>query len=361
MPDLRERFRALDDLVFDEPLPNPESGLGRAPIHFGLSPGRRVGVAIVALALAATGLVFVVRAFGGDASREDIAAGAEGRVVVATYSYGEDPSSIYLMYEDGSDLTLLTEGRDPAWSPDGTRIAFRTGNPDRPDAETIVNVINTDGIGLTTFEPVRYGEASGEAGPPVWSPDGSLIAFDTLGGIYVMHADGTGVRRVSQYEGQLSCYDLEPSWSPDATRLVFAVLCDGGNEGIWFVNVDGSERTQVLAPRDDGLYAMEQPAWSPDGSRIAFEGITRDGDNFTSFLYTMKPDGTDVRQLTEGTAGSVGDPAWSPDGTRIAYTDYSSKAVRIVVMNADGSDPREVPTGSMQACCLAWAPAKEPG
>jgi Tol biopolymer transport system component len=259
---------------------------------------------------------------------------------------------IYVVNPDGTDETLLVEGRDPAWSPDGTQIAYRTGNPNRPGGlEAAVHIVKADGTNPRRFEFEGLGEASGEAGPPVWSPDGSLIAFDTLDGIYVVRPDRTGLRRVSRYQGEHACYDLEPSWSPDGTRLVFAVLCEGGSEGIWTVNADGSGRTQLIAG-DYETTDYRYPAWSPDGTKIAFVGLTGGPSEFAWHIYVMSPDGSDVVRLTDG-PGTRGTPAWSPDGTKIAFTDFTTG--QLFVMQPDGTGLAPIP-GIREGCCPAWQP-----
>lgn len=318
--------------------------------------GQRLGTAFVALAVAAAGIAVAARAFLGEGEPAGrLAAPPMRKLAVVVHEEGTE-HGIYLMNEDGTGMTRLLEGRTPAWSPDGSMIAFRKGNPNRGGGlDTSINVARADGTEVVTITPDTYGEASGEGGPPVWSPDGSLIAFDTLGGIYVMEPDGSNLHRVTAYEGAFACYDLQPSWSPDGSKLVFAVLCDGGNEGIWTVNADGSGRRQLLAPHGD-LTDLSQPSWSPDGTQIAFQGarsVGPDGD-YEDDIYLMSADGSDVRRLTDGSV-PVGEPAWSTDGTKIAYTRWGT--FRVVVMNADGSDPHPITDPGLTACCPAWQPA----
>jgi Tol biopolymer transport system component len=318
-------------------------------------PWGRLATAALALMLAAAGFAFAAGAFFRDGgSRERSAAPTLGRLAIVVHEEGVQ-HGIYLINEDGTEMTRLLEGRTPAWSPDGSMIAFRRGNPNRGGGvETTIYVANADGSNATSFSPDVYGEASGEGGPPVWSPDGSLIAFDTLGGIYVMEPDGSNLRRVTRYEGDLSCYDLQPSWSPDGSKIVFAVLCDGGNEGIWTVNVDGTEREQLTAP-GGGLTDLSQPAWSPNGTAIAFQGARPTGSDgaYEEDIYLVDADGSNVRRLTDGSI-PVGEPAWSPDGSKIAYTRWGT--FRVIVMDADGSNARAITPSGVTACCPAWRP-----
>ena len=372
MTDLEQRFRTLDrlevpdlrgDILYREPRP-PRREI----------PWARLGAALVASAVAAAGIAVASRAFFGERPPEDRpGASGPGRLAVVgidEHYVGQGADKIFAVNEDGTGMELILEGRAPAWSPDGTRISFRRGNPGKGGGlETTIYVADSDGTDVTTVTPDTYGEASGEGGAPVWSPNGHLLAFDTLGGIYVIQPDGSGLRRVSMYEGEFACYDLQPSWSPDGTKLVFAALCDGGNEGIWTVTVDGSDRTQLLAP-DKELVDLSQPVWSPDGTRIAFRGVTKvqatedlpasqpgpgpvTGD-YRYDIWVMNADGTGRKRLTDSSA-VFADPAWSPDGSEIAYTDWT--AGRVVVMNADGTDPRSVTSPEIRACCAAWRPA----
>jgi Tol biopolymer transport system component len=156
------------------------------------------------------------------------------------------PSHIYVINADGTDVRQLTQGsrsdRNPAWSPDGTRIAFaRSGNYGYE-----VYVMDADGSNATAVTSV----AAESAPSPVWSPDGSRIALDVDGAIYVMSADGTGLRRLSP-ELPRGVLDMRPSWSPDGTQIAFMrytnedVAASPEDGDIWIIDADGSDATRV--------------------------------------------------------------------------------------------------------------------
>ena len=166
---------------------------------------------------------------------------------------------------------------------------------------------------------------------PAWSPDGTRIAFhsDRAGSldIYTMAADGTDVRRVT----------IEPSaeygatWSPDGTRLAFTSDRDGASD-IYVARADGTDVVRLTTAGGG------DPAWSPDGSRIAFGSRAADGG---VDIVTMAADGTDPRRLTDA-AGDSYLPAWSPDGRSIAFATDRDGDLEVYVMNADGTDQRNL-------------------
>lgn len=128
--------------------------------------------------------------------------------------------------------------------------------------------------------------------------------------IYTIKPDGTDLRRLTDTSGN----DQFPSWSPDASRIVFSSDRDGQNE-IYVMNADGSNQHRIAPHSEEDL----MPRWSHDGRLIAFFS-TRDGKS----IFVMNPDGSNVRKVITNENISFEYElfrlAWSPDDQTLAYT-----------------------------------------
>jgi Tol biopolymer transport system component len=167
---------------------------------------------------------------------------------------------------------------------------------------------------------------------------GKIVYTAPSGDLWTMNADGSHRRRVT-HSGPAT--DYSPSWAPDGRRIVFRTergkyVRDphgSGAEGIFVINVDGTHERQIQ-PRTGGLF----PAWAPNGKKIAYTGVKPGGGDG---IFLMNPDGSrkhDLRTSSFAAEGAI----WSPDGSKIAYGAHADGNWAVWLMNADGSDQRQL-------------------
>ena len=253
-------------------------------------------------------------------------------------------------------LARLTDNNaadvNPAWSPDGTQIAFAS---DR-DGNFEIYVMDADGSNQTRLTNNDAWDVI-----PAWSPDGTQIAFTSNRDgndnydIYVMDADGGNPTRLTNSE----YWDWRPAWSPDGTQIAFASARDSPdpemeiNAEVYVMDADGGNQTRLTnSDRSDA-----DPAWSPDGTQIAFT-TERDTDTIPiAEVYVMDADGGNQTRLTNNDA-TDGVPAWSPDGTRIAFTSNrdGKDNLEIYVMDADGGNQTRLTNNDAWDAIPAWSP-----
>ena len=259
--------------------------------------------------------------------------------------------NIYVMEADGSNETRLTNNpfRDgnPTWSPDGTRIAFQRkvaipAGVGTFEHSTAIYVMNADGSERTYLTNTPYNDTY-----PVWSPDGTHIAFqsnrDGNPEIYVMDTDGSNVTNLTKHPAA----DENPAWSPGGFQILFIRDTD-----IYVMNADGSNVTNLT---NHPVYD-ENPAWSPDGTHIAFntrrDETERDNN---SEIYVMNADGTGLTRLTHDPHYDEC-PVWSPDGSRIAFVSNRDWNREIYVMDADGSNQTNLTNNPAYDQSPVWSP-----
>ena len=239
---------------------------------------------------------------------------------------------VFKMDASGANVTQLANGYVPAWSPDGTKIAFNCG--------ANVCTMNADGSGIVHLTANVLAES------PAWSPDGSRIAFDEQDQtgkyhIYVMNADGTGVTELTTG----SANDGSPDWSPDGTKIVFARNASGTPQ-VFVMNADGTNPIQLTSAAG----GSRNPAWSPNGSLIAFDS-NRSG---TNQIYVMNADGSGPAPVPSTAGGS--DPDWSLDGSRIVFTCPAGKSTDICAIGPDGSRLVDLTNNRLTENSPAWGP-----
>ena len=256
--------------------------------------------------------------------------GLQGKLVFQRCSGCE----ITVINADGTGLRQLTDGLDPAWSPDGRRVAFARWRKPSPG----IYLIDEDGKNETQV----FGWDMAKA--PVWSPDGTRLAITHQRG-----EDSSGVpfwklgviRIADHHFAEIQCWEhsFSPTWAPDGNVIAY-----DSDFGLHLTSEDGSIGGQTYIREQYALIVdtdATSPAWSPDGSKIAYIYDERP----PAEIYLMTPDGENITKLTDtpplpDRAASSVAPAWSPDGTKIVFLTDRRGQWEIWMMNADGSDQR---------------------
>jgi dipeptidyl aminopeptidase/acylaminoacyl peptidase len=283
----------------------------------GLRGGHKHQTLLAVLILSA--LLFAASSLFGVRSTHAAFPGGNGRIAFqkGLIEGGNLNTEIFVMDADGSNPVNISNnsGQDtaPAWSPDGTRIAF--------GRDSDIWVMDADGGNQTNLTNSPTTEVD-----PIWSPDGTRIAFGRGpdGGLYVMNSDGSDVTFLAP-NGSAGL-DGGASWSPDGSRIAFG-------SDLQLVNADGTNLVQL--PDDNKAGSDLAPSWSPDGNCIlyrSYRGGAGEGE-----IYVTTPDGTRRANLSQHPANED-DGVWSPDGTKIVFTSSRDGNQELYVMDADGGN-----------------------
>jgi TolB protein len=247
-----------------------------------------------------------------------------------------------------SEVSQLTNTRKhengAAFSPDDSLIAFTKPGPENYD----LFVMNRDGTGRRRLTGGKTGDMF-----PDWSPDGTQIACSALPlgmgrvrgeGIWVLDV-ATGARRRLSYGGS----DQGAQWSPDGSKVLFYGR-RGGNYELMLADTSGGSVERLTDNRRDDLF----PRWDADGTSILFTR-TVDGDTYRRHLFRLDlSTGTETRVTPKGTSDEAG--MVSPDGALIAFLRCPGTTCALWVMNADGSDQRELFGGGVDGGRPVWSP-----
>lgn len=248
-------------------------------------------------------LVTLDRAAGADLVVEAEAFDAAGNSATATAAYEVRARTTTRLTNNPTD------DMNPAWSPDGTRIAFQSKrNGDQFDLWWM----NADGSGAT-----RLTQDVNEDRNPAWSPDGEWIAFDSdrVGTFDVWRLPLAGGEAAAVAVTFANLDDVEPAWTPDGTTLYFASN-RGSNApfNIWRILVGDDADAEQLTSFDVDDRA---PAVSSDGTRLAFASSLNFG---LPHVFTTEIGSDTVTPLTGDVGTREGDPMWLPGRSLVAFS-----------------------------------------
>ncbi|MBC8232826.1 PD40 domain-containing protein [bacterium] len=263
-----------------------------------------------------------------------------GRIIFEKGLRGKTSFGISVVNADGTGIVKeLTNAADkfPSWSPDSSQIVFQGKGQGREGGAWKIYTMNANGIGIRNISPNTDNDTT-----PAWSPDGTMIAFvhwEILGepAIYVMDVNGGIRRRITDCDEEGA-----PTWSPDSSKIAFVKKSKSGEEiefeeevvkanlDIYVVNIDGENEAQLTKGKKNEIL----PAWSPDGSKLSYTTLAGSGiaDVYVVDLYSGQSE-----RVSSG-PGFNGYSCWSPDGTKIAFSSNRNGSFGIYMVDADGGN-----------------------
>jgi len=258
-------------------------------------------------------------------------------------------------------LTRLID-YEAAWSPDAQSIALISNR----HGGLKVHILDATERGSgSTMHQITSGPDEDDS--PAWSHDGKQIAFvsihNAISDIFVINADGGNQRQVTRDIGQ----NIHPMWSPDGLRILFNTTHyseqeQGSDKALDDKRVIGEKRDDSIdlaTIRPDGTDlkptthggGFTYASFSPDGKMI----LHRRQHDQVSQIFLMNADGSNDRNLS-GTFSSDGWPSWSPDGQRIVFSRHTLNGFQIFVMNRDGSNVRQLTNAAGEFVNARWSP-----
>jgi TolB protein len=238
----------------------------------------------------------------------------------------------------GASIALISADPiiSPAWSPDGSKIAYVSFENQKP----VVYIQN-----LMTKQRIAVANYKGSNSAPAWSPDGTKLAIalsrSGLTQVYITNADGTGLQRLTNSDS----IDTEPQFSPDGQSIYFTSDRSGGPQ-IYKMNVHGGEPQRVTF---NGPYNIS-PRISPDGRTLAY--ISRRDGMFQLYVFDL------VNQQEMRLSDTVKDesPSFAPNGKYIMYATETNNRGSLAVVSIDGRVKHSLTTQSGDIREPSWGP-----
>ena len=292
--------------------------------------------------------------------------GNNGKIAYVKENFRLGTSGIFTMNPDGTGKTKLGSGYSPSWSANGQKVVFGrfTGGSEEDFAQAIF-VMDADG---TDERQITSGETYDF--DPSFSPDGETIVFarqtydevaDT--GTVDVFAVDVDSGQVTNLTNTLGTDEVSPVYSPDGSKIAFTRYGATNAEILVMNSADGSDKQNLTQTRGADEYG---PDWSPDGSRIVFTtysysfGGEQEGDAEIAVMNSA--DGTQRQNLTNS-AADEDSPAFSPDGQKIVFSRFSFSRTGgdrsdIFVISADGTTRAKKLTDTTRA--FEWGPNWQP-
>ncbi|WP_082390059.1 TolB family protein [Ornatilinea apprima] len=278
------------------------------------------------------------------------------RIAFALADFNSDSpqSEIYTACPDGTGLTRLTDDSAadlaPAWSPDGTRIAFASARA----GGSRIFVMGAAGGEAEVLS------AEGQHDMPLWIPGGEeRVAYRCTDGQgrwwwEALTLSSGAVERLS--EPSFDFFFQTPAWSPDGAWLAVMSLAEQAarNDGASQIHIQRADGSQERVLTSDA-WANISPQWSPDGQRIAFLS-ERDGVYNRYGLYVMDADGSHPERIGAGFYSEGAEFAWSPDGMEIAISEPGSGGIVILDLTSGAGRPLLALEPGQSAFSPAWQP-----